>query len=110
VREDEDVNKEGASLAIVRYRSTVAEEPTPALDEVILRAASRRAVRVRTIRRSIAALGLVAVLALPFWRAPSTREPEVGAARDYGRQEGATRYYLSNVASFTGPGSMEHKQ
>jgi RNA polymerase sigma-70 factor (ECF subfamily) len=32
------------------------------------------------------------------------------SARDYGRQEGATRYYLMNVAEYTGPGSMEHIQ
>ena len=95
---------------MVRYRSTVIEEPTPALDEVILRAAGRRATRVRTLRRSIVVLGLVAVVILPFWRAHVSRAPQARAASDYGRQEGATRSYLLNVASYTGPGSMERTQ
>ena len=95
---------------LARYRLTVSEEPTPALDEVILKAASRRAMHVRTVRRGIAVLGLAAVIILPFWGARVSRAPQARAPTDYGSQEGATRYYLLNVASYTGPGSMEHKQ
>jgi hypothetical protein len=105
-----DVSEEDVSRWLVSYRSTVTEETTPALDEFILRAAGRRAVRVRTLRVSIVVIGLAAVVILPFWGAHLIRGPQARAASGYGRQEGATRYYLLNVASYTGPGSMEQKQ
>jgi hypothetical protein len=104
------MSEEDTSSWMERYRSTVMDEQTPALDEVILAAARRRAVRVRTIRRSVVVLGLAAVVILPFWRAHVSRAPQARAASDYGRQEGATRYYLMNVTSYTGPGSMERTQ
>ena len=101
------MSEEDTSPWMLRYRLTVTEEPTPAIDAVILGAASDRAVRVRTLRRSIVVLGLAALVILPLWGAHVIRGPQVGAASGYGRQEGVSRYYLLNVASYTGPGSME---
>lgn len=97
---------------VVRYRSRVTEEPTSALDESILRAAGRRAVRVRTTRRSMVVLALAAVVLTTFWRSHTVRAPQVRNASGDGLQEGATRYYLMNVAGspYTGPGAMEHRR
>jgi hypothetical protein len=95
---------------VARYRLAVTEEATPALDELILRAASRRAVRVRTVRRSLVVVALVSVLTWPFWGAHENPAPQVSEMSGYGRQEGATRYYLLTVGSYTGPGSMERKK
>ena len=106
------MTEDDVSHWLARYRSTITEEPTPALDEVILRAASRRALRVRTMRRSAVVLALAAVVIWPLWRAHVAPAPQARDVSNYGRQEGATRYYLLNVATvpYTGPGSMEQKQ
>jgi hypothetical protein len=107
-----DVTDEDISQMLVSYRSTATEELTPGLDKVILGAASRRAVRVRTIRRSVVGLALAVVIILPYWETHMIRTPQARGVSDYGRQEGATRYYLLDLASvpYTGPGSEEHRQ
>lgn len=94
------------------YRRTLPEEATPALDEVILRVANRRAARIRALRRSAVAFALVAVAILPIWRTLTTHEPEAARMTNYGYHEGATRYYLLNVAGapYTGPESKEQKR
>jgi hypothetical protein len=105
------VTDEDLSQMLVHYRSTVSEEPTPGLDEVILGAASRLAVRVRTVRRSVVVLALAAMVIWPFWEARVVRVAPAARVTDYGRQEGATRYYLLNVGGvpYTGPGSEEQR-
>lgn len=97
---------------VVRYRSGVTEEPASALDENIIRAAGRRALRVRTTRRGLVVLVLAAVVLSMFWRSHGVRAPQVRSVSNDGLQEGATRYYLLNVAGspYTGPGAMEHKR
>jgi hypothetical protein len=106
------VTEEDVSELLVRYRSTVSEEPTPALDGAILRAAGSRAARVRTMRGSVVALGLAAVVIWPFWRAHVVPAPRAIRVSGYGLQEGATRYYLLTAAGvpYAGPGSMEQRQ
>ncbi len=106
------MTEEDISHVAMRYRSTVADEPSSALDEVILGAASRRAVRVRMLRRSAVVLALAAVVLWPFWRAHVVRAPQTRNVNGYGLQEGVTRYYLLNAArvQYTGPGSTEGKQ
>lgn len=103
------MSEEDTSPWIGRYRLTVSDEPTPAIDQVIFEAAGRRALRVRMLRGSIAVLGLAALLILPLWGAHVIRGPQAGATSGYGRQEGVSRYYLLNVASYTRPGSVERK-
>jgi hypothetical protein len=103
--------EEGLSHWRMRYRATVDDEPTPGLDDVILKAANRRAMYVRTVRRGVVALvlALAAAPIWPLWHLQLVHAPRAKAASDYGRQEGSTRYYLLNVAatSYTGPGSTE---
>ena len=105
------MTEEDLSPWLAHYRSSVGEEPTPALDEVILRAASRRAAHVRTMRRSVVVLALAAVAIWPLWRAHVARAPRASNLSGYGLQEGATRYYLLTAAGarYTGPGSMEQR-
>jgi hypothetical protein len=106
-----DVTDEDVSQVLVHYRSTVREESTTALDEIILAAASRRTAQVRTMRRCSLVLALAAVVIWPLWKVRVVPMAPPVRATDYGRQEGATRYYLLNVASvpYTGPGSEEQQ-
>ena len=106
------MTEEELSPWLRRYRLTATEELTPALDEAILRAASGRAMRVRTVRRSIVGLALTAVVISSFWSARLLRAPQAKEVTDYGRLEGATRYYLLNVAAapHTGIGSKDQEQ
>ena len=106
------MTEEDTSPLLVRYRSTVTEEQTSALDEVILAAAARHAWRARSMRRGVVALALAALVILPFWRAHVVRSPQARDTSGYGREEGATRYYLLNSAGvkYTGPGSTEGKR
>jgi hypothetical protein len=106
------VTEEDLSPWLGPYRLTATEEPTPALDEAILTAARGRAMRVRTVRRGIVGLALTAVVISSFWSANLLWVPQAKEATDYGRQEGATRYYLLNVAAapHTGIGSKEPEQ
>jgi len=108
------VTEEDLFPLLRRYRSTISQEATPALDALILKAASRRVVHVRTMRRSVVALAMAAAVAVtwPLWHAHGVRAPEARDVSGYGREEGATRYYLLNVASvqYVGPGSTEHGQ
>jgi hypothetical protein len=92
-----------------RYRRTLTDEPIAALDEVILRAASRHATRVRTVRRSALLLVLAAVVMWPYWSKKEIHAPRASQESGFGREEGATRYYLLNVAAvpYTGPGALE---
>lgn len=105
------MSEEDFAPLLARYRLAASDEPTPALDAVVLRAADLRAVRVRTLRRSVVVLALAAVAlgTWPLWRAQGTRAPPLRNASGYGREEGATRYYLLSVANvrYTGPGSTE---
>ncbi len=97
---------------LARYQSTVTEEPTPVLDELILSAARRRAVRVRAMRRSVMVFAVAAWVVWPFWPPHAVQFTRAGDESGYGRLEGATRYYLLHVAGapYTGPGSMEQTQ
>jgi hypothetical protein len=106
-----DVTDEDVTQVLVHYRATVSEESTTALDESILAAASRRTVHVRAVRRFSLVLALAAVVVWGLWDVRSVRVAPPVRVTDYGRQEGATRYYLLNVAGdpFTGPGSEEQK-
>jgi hypothetical protein len=105
------VTDEDLSPWLARYRLTVSAEPTTALDEIILAAASRRTARVRTVRRFSLVLALAVVVIWPLWEVRVVRVAPPVRVTDYGRQEGATRYYLLNVAGvpYTGPGSEEQK-
>jgi len=106
------VIEEEISHWVRRYRSTIAEEPTPVLDELILRTARRRAVRVRTTRRSMVMLALATIFIWPLWNLHVSRAPEATDVSSYGRLEGATRYYLLNVvpSPYSGPGTMEQNR
>jgi ferric-dicitrate binding protein FerR (iron transport regulator) len=94
------------------YRATVSEEPTTALDDVILKAAGRRTAQVRSMRRGVLVLALAGTAIWPLWHLQPGRLPQTTMATDVGRQEGATRYYLMNVAvpRETGPGLEELHQ
>ncbi|MGH9920262.1 MAG: hypothetical protein ACRD6W_15515 [Nitrososphaerales archaeon] len=106
------MTEEDLSAVLPRYRSTVTDEPTPHLDELILRAAGRHSVRVRVMRRCVVALALAALVTWPSWHLHGIRLQQARDMSGYGRQEGLTRYYLLNVASvqYTGPGSRESGQ
>jgi hypothetical protein len=105
-----DVTDEDVSRMLMHYRSTVSEESTTALDDIILSAATRRTAQVRAVRRLSLVLALAAVVIWPLWETRVVRVNPPANGTDYGRQEGATRYYLLNVTSvpYTGPGSEEH--
>jgi hypothetical protein len=107
-----DVTEEDVSQMLVHYRATVSDESTTGLDEIILAAASRRIAQVRAVRRVSLVLALAAVVTCCIWEVRVVRVAPPVRVTDYGRQEGATRYYLLNVASvpYTGPGSEEQKQ
>jgi hypothetical protein len=106
-----DVTDEDISQVLVHYRSTVAEESTTALDQIILAAASRRTAQVRAVRRFSLVLTLAAVVICLLWEVRIVPVTPPVRVTDFGREEGATRYYLLNVASvpYTGPGSEEQK-
>ncbi len=98
------MTEEDVSGWVMRYRSTITEEPASSFDEAILRAARRRAVHVRTMRRAVVVLALAAVVIWPFWRLHVVRVAQAREVSGYGRQEGATRYYLLNVGRSSGSG------
>jgi hypothetical protein len=106
-----DVTDEDVSQMVVKYRSRVREESSTALDELILAAASRRTAQVRAVRRFSLVLALAALIIWPLWEVRIVRMAPPTRVTDFGRQEGATRYYLLNVGSvpYTGPGSEEQK-
>jgi hypothetical protein len=103
------MNDEKNERLIIQYRSAALDEPSASLDRAILTLASRRAVRVRTVRRSVALCAmLVAAVAMvtvsPRPRAIKARP--IPARTGYGLQEGATRDYLLTVSAIP-PGAID---
>jgi hypothetical protein len=96
----------------VLYRATVSDEPATLLDEVILNAASRRTAQRRALRRCVVVVALAAIALWPLRELRPVPGITRSAVTNYGLQEGATRYYLVNVAgaAYAGPGSGEQKQ
>lgn len=100
---EDDLNQ-----CLAQYRSASRDQSASALDEVILAAARRHVQRRRAARATAVTLAVLAVACVSFWNAHFDRQPQV--RHDYGLDEGATRYFLSNVAAspYKGPGSKDH--
>jgi hypothetical protein len=94
-----------------RYRASVEEVATPALDLVILEAAMRQALRRRLARRAGGASLLTAITVLcvgVVWHAQQAK-PSRSIVTNYGQIEGSTRPYLlqAGASEFSGPGLQE---
>lgn len=102
------MNEEDLYHCLARYRSAARDDSTPALDQVILRAARRQSFRKHAVRRTGFTLAVLAIVSGVYWNPHLVRTPQVRT--DAGMNEGATRYFLSNVsgAAYSGSGSMEH--
>ena len=96
---------------VQRYRASVEEVATPSLDEAILDAATRQALRRRIVRRVGGAGVLMAVTVLcagVVWYAHQAK-PSRSLVTNYGQIEGSTRAYLlrAGESEFSGPGLEE---
>jgi hypothetical protein len=103
---DDDMMK-----CVLRYRESVEEIPTPSLDQVILEAATRQAMKRRLARRAGGASVLAATTVLCagiVWYAHQAK-PSRSIATNYGQIEGSTRPYLlqAGASGFSGPGLQE---
>jgi hypothetical protein len=103
------MNDESDKRLIAHYRSVAREEPSASLDRAILALARRRAVRVRTLRRSVVfcavLVGAVALVTLPQ-HPRMTRVTPIPDRTGYGLHEGATREYLLTVSPIP-PGAID---
>ena len=94
-----------------RYRACAEEIPSADLDRTILAAAQRQAAVHRFARRTRSAVFIAACAAIAIslaWRSHQLNLAQNRAA-DYGKSEGAARYYLLNVTApqYAGPGIAE---
>lgn len=104
------MNEEQDAL-LVRYRACVEEVSASHLDRTILAAARRQSAAQRFARRTRFAFFLTAFAAIAIglsWRSQQLRVDQNRTA-DYGRSEGAARFYLLNATTpgYTGPGIAE---
>jgi ferric-dicitrate binding protein FerR (iron transport regulator) len=100
-------------ICVQRYRASVAEVATPSLDQKILQAATRQALKRRLTRRAGGVSVLTAVTALcagVVWHTHRAR-PSGSVVTNYGQIEGSTRAYLLRAGQpgFSGPGLEEGK-
>jgi hypothetical protein len=103
---DDDIMK-----CVLRYRASVEEVSTPLLDQVILEAAARQAMKRRFVRRAGGASVLAAISVLcagVAWYSHQAR-PSRSIVTNYGQLEGSTRPYLlqAGASDFSGPGLQE---
>jgi ferric-dicitrate binding protein FerR (iron transport regulator) len=103
-------NEEHDSL-LDRYRACAEEVPSSHLDQTILAAAHLQSAVHRFARRTRNAVFIAAFAAIAVsltWRSHQLNTAQSRAA-DYGKSEGATRYYLLNVTApqYAGPGIAE---
>jgi len=94
-----------------RYQNSVQDPSTPALDQLILAAADKRAVLQRRIRRYGVFALAAAVLSITTIRWQIYGSGPIPAAVNPGKLEGATRDYLLHVEahSYSGPGLYENQ-
>ncbi|HEY0746729.1 MAG TPA: hypothetical protein VGD63_08525 [Steroidobacteraceae bacterium] len=101
------------TTCVQRYRASVEEVATPALDQVILQAAARQALRRRLARRVGGASVLTAMAVLCTGLAWHAHQAKLSRAivTNYGQIEGSTRSYLlqAGASEFSGPGLQEGK-
>jgi hypothetical protein len=105
------------SDVVARYRAVARETPTPAVDAIVLRAASR-ALRERNARKTwflaaAAAVAGVGVALVTFTPRSIDRTPLMSdATRGYGQIEGRSRLFLlrESGAADVGPGSTSFIQ
>jgi hypothetical protein len=104
------------TLFVKRYRASVQDVATPALDQVIMAAAGRQAAKSRLVRRAGGAFAVTAIAVLGIgaaWRAhQSNADHSTLTITNYGSIEGLTRPYLLQVApsQYSGPGLTEGAQ
>ncbi|HEY0802249.1 MAG TPA: hypothetical protein VGD54_15535 [Steroidobacteraceae bacterium] len=96
---------------VQRYRASVEEVATPSLDQLILEAATRQALRRRLARRACGPSVVMAIAVLcagVAWYAHQAK-PSRSVVTNYGQIEGSTRPYLlqAGVSEFSGPGLQE---
>jgi hypothetical protein len=96
---------------VQRYRASVQEVATPSLDQVILEAATRQALRRRLARRAGGAGVLAAITVLCAGVAWYAHQAKLSRTiiTNYGQIEGSTRPYLlqAGASEFSGPGLQE---
>lgn len=105
------MNDESNERLIIEYRSAALDEPSASLDQAILDQARRRAVRVRTARRTFALcsmLGVAVALVTVSHRPHAMKASHPLTRTNYGLQEGATREYLLNVSAIP-PGAIDRR-
>ena len=103
-------NEEHDSL-LDRYRACVEDVPSSHLDQTLLAAAHRQSAVHRFARRTQSAVFIAVFAAIAVsltWRSHQLNAAQSRAA-DYGKSEGAARYYLLNVTApqYAGPGIAE---
>ena len=103
-------NEEHDAL-LVRYRACAEDVPASHLDQTILAAARRQSAANRFALRMRIAFFVTASAAIAMsltWRSHQLEVAQSRAA-DYGKSEGAARFYLLNatIPEYAGPGIAE---
>lgn len=101
------------TTCLQRYRASAEDVATPSLDQVILEAATRQALRRRVARRAGGTSLFVTITVLCAALAWHTQQakPSRSIVTNYGQIEGSTRPYLlqAGAPEFSGPGLQEGK-